>query len=66
MPKLEDYSADELEELERQYARSAKMALDKHKRWEAEQKHKLIQAELRRRANPVRGITRQLRKWFGN
>lgn len=66
MSQLNDFSADELEELERQYQRTAKTGLDKHKRWEAEQKLKLVRAELKRRANPMKGIKRQLKKWFGN
>lgn len=64
--KLDDMTGDQLEELEKRLASTAKRGLDKYKRWEAEQKLKLVRAELKRRSNPLSALTRGIRKLFEN
>jgi hypothetical protein len=64
--KLEDFSFEELEKLEKNLDFDRCHLMDKHKAWEASQKLKLVRAELQRRRNPLSSIIRQIQRWFDN
>lgn len=49
MKQLKEMSRADLEELEYRLKYTSEKSLDKHKRWEATQKLKLVQRELKRR-----------------
>jgi len=62
--KLQDMSDRELAEIIAQLERTVQNNFDKYKRWEAEQKLKLAQAEQRKR-KPLERIKRSFRDLFG-
>ena len=64
--KLEEFSFEELEKLEKNLDFDSKRMMDKHKAWEATQKLKLVRAELERRRNPLGTIVKQIQRWFGS
>lgn len=63
--KLQDMSAAELNQAIEQLERTVSRNMDKYKRWEAEQKLKLVKAEVRKR-NPIERIKRGFKNLFGN
>ena len=64
--KLHEFKQDELEKLEKDLAFDSRRMIDKHKRWEVEQKLKLVRAEIERRKNPFDNLFREVKRWFGN
>ena len=64
--KLEEISNEdeELEQIIEKLQRDSRGGLDKYKRWEAEQKLKLAQAEQRKRQG-VNGLMRNVKRWLG-
>lgn len=63
--KLNELSNDELEQAIDKLQRQSRHALDKYKRWEAQQKLKLAQAEQGKRQG-VKGLMRQFKRWLDN
>jgi hypothetical protein len=63
MKQLKEMSRDDLEELEYRLEYASKQALDKHKRWEATQKLKLVRRELERRRG-MGGFLNRVKDWL--
>lgn len=61
--KLEEMSNDELTQAIDKLQRESRHALDKYKRWEAEQKLKLAQSEQRKRRG-VNGMMWCIKRWL--
>jgi len=62
---LKERSLCELHELEKYFSDVRLHHLDKYRRWEAEQRLKLVQTEIKRRSG-IQGILHQLTMFFGS
>jgi hypothetical protein len=63
MKQLKEMSRDDLEELEYRLSYASKNAMDKHKRWEATQKLRLVRRELKRRSG-MGGFLNRVKDWL--
>jgi hypothetical protein len=63
--KLNEMSNDELKQVIEKLQRESRHALDKYKRWEAQQKLKLAQSEQRKRGG-FNGLVQGIKRWLGN
>jgi hypothetical protein len=65
--KLNEMSNDELKQAIDKLQRESRHALDKYKRWEAQQKLKLAQSEQRKRGRfKFNGLVQGIKQWLGN
>lgn len=63
MMKLHEMDRAQLRDVERQLNRTARNGLDQYQRWEAAQKLKLVQAEIKKRRG-ISGLFYRVRRMF--
>lgn len=61
--KLKEMNMEQLKQVEAQLSNTSRNGIDKYKRWEAEQKLKLVKAEIKKRSG-VGGLLYRVQRMF--